>query len=1237
MLEEYNKQFDEYVSRGVLKEVSLEAIEDWKKSGGHVHYVAHHGVENPNSLSTKLRIVVDSSLKNNNTGPTLSSLYCKGPNYINNLYNVLTQWRSFPEVGVYDLAKAYHSMETTEAEFYMRLVVWRKEDGEWVTYGHTVVGMGDPPAAVFLELAKEKAAQLGVSIDELLAEQLVPMSYVDDGLLGGSKEDVKRMKGEVYEDEDGILRFTGTLAQTMSLVGMRPKNFVVSGETDPRCLEKQGKVLGLLWNPTEDTISFKLTVNVTPRKGAGRVGKDLTIEDLSNLDNIIFTRRICLQVAAFNFDPLGLISAFLVKLKIGLKELVALEYTWDQPLEDSLQTKWRGLVREMLEAEELKFPRSITHHDRRGRPEIIVYADGSTVAYGSVLYIRWDLDPGLYYTTLVTSKSRVTPKSGLTPPRSEIQGLVVAIRLASQVLKYHDVKPRRVTVITDSECSVSACDLNANSLATFFSNRVLEIVSTMREWGDSDPSVPATQELSNQMLDNLGDTSVFVDLIQHTAGELNPADWPTRGNVSWKDLGPGSEWQDGPGYLHSTRDKWPITRDFVSKVPIEERRKKFLESEQALAGLLQNNFLGLNHLTVSADDQRLIGGLVDKARTVMGDTDSLTKARMVMARVIALFMKNVPGNERDTTAVADVIPRSLQDQAEWVFQLTAQIDLFQDARARENLRQSYSYSTRDRVSRIRGRLDPEDMMRHTGFDSLVLLPYKSRFAFLIMRACHWEDHRASAGDALFRSRRRGYWIIQGRKLAKKVVSNCTWCKLQQTLPYKQKMADLPRQVFDVPTRPFTNVCIDFTGAVKIVDQVKRRTTGKAFPLVFVCINTGAIHLQLAEGYSAADFITQWEHFCSIRGVPVYAHTDMGSQLTSVSKRLEVEIGDIPHFPWHSVARLTNPYGTEFRHCPTQSQWRNGRAEAAVKALKKTMKHMYKGGRLTYAEFSCLLSKCASVINDRPLGVRHHGGAEGGLCVITPNLLLQGGRTCSGHGHSGDFKTDMDRISTRMRVIEESFRAWWQVWFDVVFESLVPLKQWKTVHRNVRVGDIVLVKYESKLKDPVFRRGRVTAVEPDKHGLVRDVTVATQPKVKKEAAPTAKIKRPVEQRLPIQRLVVLLPVEEIDGLPPADDSLHLCEEELRLPDVLQRDHDSSPGDSPPAASPQGTDQPLPPTNFPPDDIPDHDTPSCDFRPPLIDPRDRPDAAAKLASHCIQLQPATYTCWECEVRDQFYYIE
>ena len=45
LLSTYNGQVLDYVKRGVWKETTLEEIDQYKAEGGHVHFVAHHGVK----------------------------------------------------------------------------------------------------------------------------------------------------------------------------------------------------------------------------------------------------------------------------------------------------------------------------------------------------------------------------------------------------------------------------------------------------------------------------------------------------------------------------------------------------------------------------------------------------------------------------------------------------------------------------------------------------------------------------------------------------------------------------------------------------------------------------------------------------------------------------------------------------------------------------------------------------------------------------------------------------------------------------------------------------------------------------------------------------------------------------------------------------------------------------------------------------------------------------------------
>ena len=128
----------------------------------------------------------------------------------------------------------------------------------------------------------------------------------------------------------------------------------------------------------------------------------------------------------------------------------------------------------------IKFPRCFKPKNNAGRPEIIGFWDGSDEAYSGVCYVRWKLDgKDEWETNLITSKARVTPKSGCTTPRSELSGLVLLVRLIDQILSALDNRPIRITLAGDSTCTVSVCSINSASLQPFFQNRVIEVLHRM--------------------------------------------------------------------------------------------------------------------------------------------------------------------------------------------------------------------------------------------------------------------------------------------------------------------------------------------------------------------------------------------------------------------------------------------------------------------------------------------------------------------------------------------------------------------------------------------------------------------------------------------------------------------------------------------------------------------------------------------------------------------------------------
>ena len=93
-----------------------------------------------------------------------------------------------------------------------------------------------------------------------------------------------------------------------------------------------------------------------------------------------------------------------------------------------------------------------------------------------------------------------------------------------------------------------------------------------------------------------------------------------------------------------------------------------------------------------------------------------------------------------------------------------------------------------------------------------------------------------------------------------------------------------------------------------------------------------------------------------------------------------------------------------------------------------------------------------------------------------------------------------------------------------FDSLAPTRKWIDAKRNLSVGDIVLIQYSSKSAPGTYRLGRVREVEIDADGLVRTCTV--QYHLCKGGAKPDYVRK--EVRVPTQRLVLILPIEEQDS-------------------------------------------------------------------------------------------------------------
>ena len=144
-------------------------------------------------------------------------------------------------------------------------------------------------------------------------------------------------------------------------------------------------------------------------------------------------------------------------------------------------------------------------------------------------------------------------------------------------------------------------------------------------------------------------------------------------------------------------------------------------------------------------------------------------------------------------------------------------------------------------------------------------------------------------------------MVHGYSLAKRVCRECNSCKLDRKKLLKQKMGYLPVERFQVGFPPFTNVSLDLAAPILVLDMVKKRTTIKCWPVIFCCLNTGAVHLELLHTYGAEAFLMRWKVFTCTRGDPKLVVSDKGSQLMAAAKVIDwTKKEDPTQWDWHRI-------------------------------------------------------------------------------------------------------------------------------------------------------------------------------------------------------------------------------------------------------------------------------------------------------------------------------------------------
>ena len=470
----------------------------------------------------------------------------KGPHLTLHVFEVLAKFRSYPVGLTADIEKAFHQISVNSADRDQLRFVWfkniKEERPEIVQYRfrRLVFGLTSSPAILngtiqhHLSHYKEPEPQ----VSELLANSL----YVDD-FPGGASDNESAI--HVYQRAKAIMKEGGfnlyKWKTNSSIVRQR-----ISEEMKEEDDKSEVKILGLNWDTMSDELRFEF------------------VSVMEYLKSLPPTKRSVLKLSAKLFDPLGLLSPFVVNMKIWFQKLRVDKVNWDDRLEGTMLAKWNHLFNEFSSSTKLNIQRCYFVREKSVCGQLHGFSDASEQVIAAVVYLRTVYEAGDVDVQLIASKTKVPPLKKQSIPRLELMGAYIFLsKLVDTVCNAFKLLPFEVDVYYWVDSFTTLCWIKNHRPWKQYVQHKVDVICKMTDrekW-------------------------------RFCPGNMKPVDIPSRG-CSGKDLVESELWWSGPTFLREPSNLWPETPPTSApNTTSEELVKQTLAITHSLATAVLNRTL----------------------------------------------------------------------------------------------------------------------------------------------------------------------------------------------------------------------------------------------------------------------------------------------------------------------------------------------------------------------------------------------------------------------------------------------------------------------------------------------------------------------------------------------------------------------------------------------------------------------------------------------------------------------
>ncbi|XP_061169198.1 uncharacterized protein LOC133178524 [Saccostrea echinata] len=993
-----------------------------------------------------IRMVFDSSAKFCDV--SLNDVLLKGPDLSNSLLGILMRFRKEAVAVTMDVEQMFYNFKVSPEHRDFLRFLWH-EDNDFnrplTTFRMTVHVFGNSPSPSVATYGLRKSVE---SSSEDVKDLINNNFYVDDGLLSCFSEEeaislVHRTKGAL--NEGGKLRLHKFASNSRTLLDSFPSSDLAKNLKDldlgAASLPLQ-RSLGLLWDTDSDVFLFKVSDEQKP-----------------------FTKRGALSIINSIYDPIGFAQPVIIRGKILLRNMVSSssKLDWDDPLPDSLYKEWKSWVRSLPELEEFQIPRQYSSQSFEGaqKREVHIFADASKEAIAAVAFLKLHgMCPDSCTTSFLLGKAKVAPFSGHTVPRLELCAAVLAVQLADVIHEQLKIDREHFSFYSDSQVVLGYITNENRRFYIYVGNRVsrIRMSSQPSQWN-------------------------------YIASELNPADVATR-SVKASQLA-DSMWIKGPDLSaesHSTSalDHYPLINPEIDKELQPEVRCFKTEELQD-----RKSMLGVSNFTRFSDWRKLVR--------------AIAYLKTFIRKYKGVKTSNTGGKLYDTDIISETehfIIQTVQKEA-----FGPEIQVIREGRSlnRSSILSLSPVLGPDGLLRVGGRLKGksivDDLSKHP-----IIIPKNHHLAKLLIHHFHCKVSHQGRHFTDGAVRAAGFWIVGSKRMISSEINKCVICrKLRGKLGWQQ-MACLPEDRV-TPSPPFSYVGVDTFGPWAIVHRRTRGSSAnqKRWALLFTCMVTRAVHIEVIEELSSAAFINALRRFVAIRGPVIQFRSDRGTNFIGATQDLSINAEFVEKGP---VGTFLSNSRTSWVFNPPHASHMGGAWERLIGVSRRILDSMLLQNRveLTHDVLVTFMAEVTAIVNNRPL-LPVSTDPES-PCLLTPSTLLTMKTTCNIHPFPEFGPKDIRAHWKQVQLLADEF---WKRWRTEYIHTLQVRHKWKEARSNLKTGDVILMKDSGSARND-WPMGIVQKTFPSDDGRIRKVEIC----VVKDGTRSTYVR-------PISELVTLLEV------------------------------------------------------------------------------------------------------------------